>query len=90
MPLARKRSPIRIAWVRPAAERLRWVAQSSSLKPGGSSVPGAEACRIIAKWPAVRRADHTSAAAAFKANGTPSSAPTLRREIGVPFMVVTA
>ena len=69
------------------AEGLRCVGQSSSLKPGGSSVPGAEACRIIAKWPAVRRADHTSAAAAFKANGTPSSAPRLRREIGVPLVM---
>src|SRR5215216_2006083 len=84
MPLARKTSPMRIAWARPPAERLRWLAQSSSRKPGGSSTPGAAAWRIRAKWPAVRRADHTSAAATFKTKGTPANAPSVRREIGVP------
>ena len=43
------RAPIVAASARPLALRLRWVAQSSIRKPGGSPTPpGASACRISA------------------------------------------
>jgi hypothetical protein len=43
MPAARRRAPVASACARPAADRLRWVAQSSRREPAGSPVPGAAA-----------------------------------------------
>ena len=51
-----------LAWARPAGERLRWVAQSSSRKPGGSPVPGAIAWRTKATCPPWRSAAQAASA----------------------------
>src|SRR5918994_7212998 len=48
---------------RPSAERLRWVAQSSSRNPCGSPVPGARAWRNRATAPPSRRACHAASEA---------------------------
>ena len=45
VPRARKATPRECASARPASERLRCVAQSSSLKPGGSPMPGTRSRR---------------------------------------------
>ena len=70
MPLARKRAPIAAAWARPAADRLRWVRQSSTRKPAGSPVPGASAWRISATWPPARSAAHSAASWVASARAT--------------------
>ena len=45
--------PIRIACLRPAADRLRCVEQSSTSNSGGSPPPGASACRYHTTRPSV-------------------------------------
>lgn len=52
--------PKDLACTRPASLKLRCVLQSPSLKPGGSNVPGANACRIKTECPPMRSAFHTA------------------------------
>ena len=62
------------ASARPLALRLRWVAQSSSLKPGGSPTPpGASACRISATCRPARSADQASASPARRCRAAAQS-----------------
>ena len=67
---ARNVSPSRRACARPCSVRLRWVAQSSSRKPGGSPAPPTVAVwRMSATWPPARNAAHKAAASSSAAAG---------------------
>src|SRR5215212_7987523 len=70
IPSALSRAPIARASARPLSLRLRWVAQSSSLKPGGSPAPpGASAWRMRATNPPRRRVDQASPSSAAASRG---------------------
>ena len=78
------------AWKRPAASRLRRVEQSSSVKCGGSPIPGASAWRRISTRPGF--------ANSASGNGPPASAVVVtaiaalmsndRRRMGVLWMIL--
>src|SRR5688572_4447796 len=68
--------PMRFAWPRPSSVRLRCVAQSSSLKPGGSPTPGAVmAWRMKTTWPPPLSSVHR---ASFACAGSARNARTAR------------
>src|SRR5262245_12875711 len=59
----RNASPMRSAWARPFASRLRCVEQSSSLASGGSKLPGAKLWRTTTTTPGARMASQTESCA---------------------------